>query len=70
MDRRHQAHRPPPLGLVAGRLVPLDFARDAIYEVLRICLLGAAYDLALRRTGLAGGPSAPPAEPEPVTART
>ncbi len=51
-------------------LVPLDFARDAIYEVLRICLLGAAYDLALRRTGLAGRPSAPPAEPQPVTART
>lgn len=51
-------------------LVPLDFARDAIYEVLRICLLGVAYDLALRRAGPAGGPSGPPVPGEPVTERT
>ena len=51
-------------------LVPLDFARDATFEVLRICLLGAAYDLALRRMASGGPPSALPATGAAVTART
>lgn len=31
------------------RLPVLDFVRDGVYEMLRICLLAAAFDLALRR---------------------
>ncbi|HEY3683580.1 MAG TPA: hypothetical protein VGL93_11095 [Streptosporangiaceae bacterium] len=49
------------------RLPVLNFARDGAYEVLRICLLAAAFDLALRRISAirrartAPGPSAEPA---------
>lgn len=57
------------------RLPALDFVRDGAYEVLRICLLAAAFDLALRRIAAtrtarterasSPAPSAEPSAPRP-----
>lgn len=62
------------------RLPVLNFVRDGVYEVLRICLLAAAFDLSLRRIAVrrdaasgtartdppaTGGPSAVASAPRP-----
>ena len=61
---------PHPWAWWAVALVPLDFARDAVHEVGRICLLAAAFDLALRRAGPIPSRLVPAGPSDPVTGRS